>query len=169
MSTAAGPATRLSWRHVVTLVAAVEAVATAAWLIPASVHIVSWSESGPERVALFAPLTRLRWLVAVGLILALALAALSRKAGLAARLAAMAAPLCLLWLWVVPYLPWLPDRVPLLLVLAGPIRWVVAGVALAGALRDWSASDRVDPRRAADARSNDPCSSRALLSICFSA
>jgi len=73
MSTAAGPAARLSWRHVVTLVAAVEAVATAAWLVPASVHIVSWSESGPERVALFAPLARLRWLAAIGLLLALAL------------------------------------------------------------------------------------------------
>jgi hypothetical protein len=134
MSTAAGPAARPPWRHVVTLVAAVEAVAIAAWLIPASVHIVSWSESGPERVALFAPLTRLRWFVAIGLMVALALAALSRKAGLPAKLAAMAAPICLLWLWVVPYLPWLPDRVPLLLVLAGPIRWVIAGVALAGAL-----------------------------------
>ena len=133
MSTAAGPATRLSGRHVVTLVAAVEAVATAAWLVPASVHIVSWSESGPERVALFAPLARLSWLAAIGLLLALTLTASSRKAGLA-RLAARAAPLCLLWLWIVPYLPWLPDRVPLLLVLAGPIRWVVAGVALAGAL-----------------------------------
>ncbi len=74
------------------------------------------------------------WLVAIGVILALALAVVSRKAGLLARLAAMAAPLALLWLWVVPYLPWLPDRMPLLLVLAGPIRWVVAGVALAGAL-----------------------------------
>ena len=82
MSTAAGPATRLSWRHVVTLVAAVEGVAIAAWLVPASVHIVSWPESGPERVALFAPLTRLRWLVAIGVILALALAVVSRKAGL---------------------------------------------------------------------------------------
>ena len=38
-----------------------------------------------------------------------------------------------LWLWVaLPAL--LPDRMPLLLVLAGPIRWVVAGVALAAAL-----------------------------------
>ena len=134
MSTAAGPDTRLSWRHLATLVAAVEGVAMAAWLIPASVHIVSWSESGPERVALFAPLARFPWFVAVGLILAVALAALSLKAGLTARFAALAAPFCLLWLWVVPYLPWLPDRVPLLLVLAGPIRWVVAGVALAGAL-----------------------------------
>ncbi len=134
MSATPGEATRQSWRQVVTLVAAVEGVAIAAWLIPASVHIVRWSESGPERVALFAPWPRLLWLVGIGVILALALAVLSRRGGLPARLAAITAPLALLWLWVVPYLPWLPDRMPLLLVLAGPIRWVVAGVALAGAL-----------------------------------
>lgn len=40
------------------------------------------------------------------------------------------APLLLLWTWVVPYLPVLPDRMPLLLVLAGPARWAVAGAAL---------------------------------------
>ena len=53
----------------------------------------------------------------------------------------------LLWLWVVPYLPWLPTEVPLLLLLAGPLRWVVAGFALVGCavvavetgqLRSWS-------------------------------
>ena len=41
-------------------------------------------------------------------------------------------PLMLLWLWVVPYLPWLPDSVPLLLVFGGRMRWVVAGVAAFG-------------------------------------
>ena len=43
-----------------------------------------------------------------------------------ARVASSAAPLWLFWLWTVPYLPWLPDRLPLLLVLAGPVRWVIA-------------------------------------------
>jgi len=41
--------------------------------------------------------------------------------------------LSLLWLWIVPYLPWLPDRIPLLLVLAGPIRWAIAVSAAAAA------------------------------------
>lgn len=135
MRTTAGPTTRRSWRHVVTLAAAVEAVATAAWLIPASVHVVSWSASGPARVALFAPRARLVWLVAVGLLLALALAAWSRSAGLRERVAAAAAPFCLLWLWGVPYLPWIPDRVPMLLVLAGPVRWIIVGLAVAAATR----------------------------------
>jgi hypothetical protein len=37
-------------------------------------------------------------------------------------------PSCLvLLLCLVPYLPWLPDRVPVLLVLAGPIKWIVIG------------------------------------------
>ena len=40
----------------------------------------------------------------------------------------------MLGLWAVPYLPWLPDRVPLVLVLAGPIRWVIAAAAMFGAL-----------------------------------
>jgi len=120
---------------VAVLVAAAEAVAVAAWLVPASVHIVSWPESGPERVALFAAPSRLIGAAATGLVLALALAAWSRKAGLTVRLAVIFAPMCLLWLWVVPYLPWLPDRVPLLLVLAGPIRWAIVAVAVAGALR----------------------------------
>jgi hypothetical protein len=39
----------------------------------------------------------------------------------------------LLGLWAVPFLPWLPDRVPLVLVLAGPIRWIVAATAMLGA------------------------------------
>lgn len=122
-------------QQVVTIVAAVEAVAVAAWLVPASVHIVSWSASGPVRIALLASRSRLVWLVAAGVILVLALVAWSRTAGLTPRLAARAAPLCLLWLWVVPYLPWLPDHVPLLLVLSGPVRWIVAGIAVAGAAR----------------------------------
>ena len=43
--------------------------------------------------------------------------------------------LCLLWLWALPFLPWLPDRFPLLLVFAGPTRWIVAAIAIAGVAR----------------------------------
>src|SRR5439155_17576186 len=48
------------------------------------------------------------------------------------RIAAATAPLALLWAWVVQDAPWLPDRLPLLLVLAGPLRWAVAPAAIAG-------------------------------------
>src|SRR4029453_4904911 len=49
-------------------------------------------------------------------------------------------PLCALGLLAVPYVPWLPDRVPLLRALAGPARdvlwivvfWLVAGPPLVG-------------------------------------
>ena len=51
-----------------------------------------------------------------------------------ASLALVAAPLNLLWLWTVPYWPWLGDRLPLLLVLAGPLRWGVAALAIGGAV-----------------------------------
>jgi hypothetical protein len=55
-----------------------------------------------------------------------------KRAGVVARAASVLAPLSLFWMWALPYLPWLPDRIPLLLVLAGPIRWGVAGVAAVG-------------------------------------
>lgn len=56
--------------------------------------------------------------------------ALARFAGAApARSVSTAAPLALLGLWVVPLLPVLADRWPMLLLLAGPLRWVVAVVA----------------------------------------
>jgi hypothetical protein len=135
MSMAGHQAARWSWRQAAALVAAVEAIAVAVWLIPASVVIVNWSAAGPQRVALFAPRATLVWLVAVGLLGALALAAWSRRTGRMTSVAGAATPFCLLWTWAVPYLPWLPDRVPLLLVLAGPIRWVVGGIALAAAVQ----------------------------------
>ncbi len=123
------------------------AVAVAAWLIPASVHIVEWTADGPHRLGLFASRGRLIALVAAGLVAAALL--LRRRGGRVAY-----AWLALLWLWVVPFLPWLPDRFPLLLVLAGPLRWVVAAVAVAGIV--WSSASKRDsepwvvpsPRRA---------------------
>lgn len=105
------------------------AVAVAIWLIPASVHIVDWTGDGPHRLGLFASRARL-----VGLLTGAAAGAgaLWFVGGL--RSGALGW-LCLLLLWTVPFLPWIPDRFPLLLVLAGPLRWVVAAVALAGAAR----------------------------------
>ena len=131
MIPAALPA-RVSWRHVVGITTGLEGLAVAVWLVPASVYIVNWSASRPSRVALLAPRTRLVWLVAATLAVSAVLIAWSRRAGVGARLSSAVAPVCLLWLWSVPYLPWLPDRVPLVLVLGGPIRWVIAAAALLG-------------------------------------
>src|SRR5687768_18296657 len=104
------------------------AAAVAAWLIPASVHIVRWTDEGPQRLALFASRNSLVALIVLGVVAA----AVLWRAG---RLQSGAfAWLCLLWLWAVPYLPWIPDRFPLLLVLAGPLRWLVAAVATYGAI-----------------------------------
>jgi hypothetical protein len=112
------------------------AVAAAIWLAPASIHIVSWLPAGPVRVALLAPLSRLWWALGLTLVvmgLAAALARARDRAGVRA-LGRVVAPLGLLLLWIVPFLPWLPDRTPLLLALAGPLRWVIAGWAIAGTL-----------------------------------
>jgi hypothetical protein len=121
------------WRHAATILVAVEGLAVALWLIPASVHIVGWPASGPDRVALFGSRAAMFGLGAAGAVVAFALIAWGRRAGNIAWVAAVAAPFALLWLWVVPYLPWLPDRFPLLLVLAGPVRWIVAAIAVIAA------------------------------------
>jgi hypothetical protein len=120
------PADRLSWSHAVVIVAGFEAAAVALWLIPASLHIVDWPATGPSRVAFFASRARLITFAAVALGAA-ALAVFGSRGR--ARVAKAAAPLLMLWLWAVPYLPWLPDRLPMLLILSGPMRWVVAAVA----------------------------------------
>ncbi len=103
------------------------ALALAVWLLPASIHIVSWPASGPVRLALLAPAWQLLVAVAIAVVLAGGLVV----GGWGSRAARIAGPLSLLWLWTIPYLPWIPDRAPLLLVLAGPIRWVILAVALA--------------------------------------
>ena len=109
------------------------AVGAVAWLVPASQYVVSWRDGAPGRVALVAPLSRLAWAVLAGVALAGASAWWWRRSGRPlATLARLLAPLLLLWLWVVPYLPWLPAEVPLLLLLAGPLRWLVAGLAVVG-------------------------------------
>jgi hypothetical protein len=121
---------------------AVTAVASAIWLIPASVHIAGWSASGPVRIAFLAPISRL-WLAFVIAALAVAgLAALGWRRegyleGYLDDLSRRLLPLAWLFLWLVPYVPWLPDRAPLLLLFAGPLRWVIAAVALVGVAGSW--------------------------------
>ena len=107
----------------------------AVWLLPASNHIVSWRDGAAGRVALVAPLSWLGWAVLGGVCLTAAAGWWWHRSGRRLdTLARLLAPLLLLWLWVVPYLPWLPAHVPLVLLLAGPMRWIVAGLALAGCI-----------------------------------
>jgi hypothetical protein len=119
-------AARSRWSDRFLLLAAIEAVAVAWWLRTASVHIVGWPSSGPLRLALLAPTWQMLVSLAVGLVVAGGLM-VSGRAGAASR---VLRPLLILWAFAIPYLPWLPDRLPLLLVLAGPIRWVLAAIAL---------------------------------------
>jgi hypothetical protein len=112
--------------------------AVAVWLLPASIEIVTWNDAGPGRVALLAPLIRL-WLPFGGAVAATAAALFARphSSGQWSARARLVAPLSILWLWALPYAPWVPDRVPVLLVLAGPIRGLVAAIAVAGVLTAW--------------------------------
>src|SRR5262245_3370823 len=116
------------------LAAAAAAVAVAIWLVPASVHIVDWTASGPVRVALVAPVTRLWFGAGASAVAFAAIAFLWTRSGRAlAELARVVSPLALLFLLLIPYLPWVADRAPLLLVLAGPVRWGVVALALGAA------------------------------------
>jgi hypothetical protein len=136
--TQAAPRDRPRWIDWLVVLLAIEAVATAGWLVPASIHIVEWPASGPVRLALLLPAWELLAVGALALAVALVLVARGTRAS-------RWAPLLLLWLWVVPYLPWLPDRLPLLLVLAGPARWMIAAIAaaqLASRTAIWSTVSR---------------------------
>jgi hypothetical protein len=143
---------RQSWRHAAVIVAGFEAVAVALWLVSASIHIVDWPAAGPARVAFFQSRTALVVLAVAAL--GASAVAIARSRG-RARVAAAAARLSILWLWSLPYWPWLPERLPLLMILGGPLRWIVAAVAVGGAvaatsppltLQPWIA--RADARRA---------------------
>jgi hypothetical protein len=126
------PQGRRTWRDVVAVGSATEALAVALWLWPASVHIVQWPPEGPVRLALLNPMWQLGAWLAAGLVAAAMKLLFVRRVDLAWAMA----PMSLLWLCAVPYLPWLPDRLPLLLLLAGPVRWGIAAAALgATALR----------------------------------
>src|SRR4051812_20615229 len=104
---AAAIATRATWRDRLVLLAGIEAIASALWLWPASIHIVSWLSSGPERLALLLPAWELLAWLGAGAVLTIVLALASSRRTVAAARAAR--PLLLLWILWVPYLPWLPD------------------------------------------------------------
>jgi hypothetical protein len=153
--TAAATAARPPLRHAVVTIGAIGAIAAAIWLIPASVQIVSWPTAGPVRVGLLAPLARLEWIAAAAVVIATLLVGWGWTTGRLVSMAAMLAPLWLLWLWTVPYLPWVADRIPMLLILAGPVRWIVAAIAVISAVglheraREWLQGDSLRVSRRA--------------------
>jgi hypothetical protein len=125
----------LSPRQAVAVTAGCLALAVAVWLIPASIHVVQWGAPGPSRVALFASRAWLLVLVLSALAASALVLAWGRRGARGLLSAGIASDICLLWLWALPYLPWLPDRLPVLLILAGPARWAVVVVAALAVLR----------------------------------
>src|SRR5215831_19059110 len=130
-------------RDVITIFVSCFAVATAFWLLPASVQIVDWTAAGPSRVALLAPVRTL-WLALITAFAGATLLMLSCARLHIARRAVVRtiAPLSLLWTWTLPYLPWLPDHAPALLLFAGATRWFVPMAALCGMLIAWPHQNR---------------------------
>ena len=116
------------------------AAALATWLVPASVHVVAWEDGTPTRIGLVPSPLVLAALVGMAVLAFL----LIRRVPVPRfhMVSCVCAPLMLLFLWALPYLPWLPDRFPLMLILAGPVRWLVLGFAVLGCLL--SALTRVD-------------------------
>jgi hypothetical protein len=102
------------------------------WLIPSSIDIIAWSRGGIDRFAILAPLYALWPALAASAVLAAAVWwAGARTEAARGHRAFVLAPAAALWLWTVPFLPWLPSRFPLLLILAGPVRWAVPAAVLA--------------------------------------
>lgn len=126
--------TATSLGHGLNIFSGFEALAVAVWLVPASQHVVRWPASGPERIAHFSSLANGVMLAAAAGATAGMLVGWARRNNQLPRLASMVAPLGLFWLWAVPYLPWLPDRLPLLLILSGPLRWFIAAAAVLAAV-----------------------------------
>ena len=122
------------------LLVALVAAALATWLVPASVHIVAWEDGTPARIALIQSPLLLAALVGMAV---LAFLLISRTPVPRFQIVSrVCAPLMLLILWALPYLPWLSDQFPLVLILAGPVRWLVLGFAALGCVL--SALTRMD-------------------------
>ncbi|HMJ87333.1 MAG TPA: hypothetical protein VK504_29345 [Vicinamibacterales bacterium] len=103
-----------AWRWLTALVI----TAAALWCTRGLLDIVTGSAGDVIRVAMLPPW----WLLAI-------LVAVLGAAGVAAIRAGadpdIALPLCALGVLVLPYLPWLPDRLPVLRAAAGPARYLV--------------------------------------------
>ena len=122
-------------RSGVVIVLALGAATAALWLLPASQHVIAWPRSGLHRVAVLAPLSRL-WLVGASIAaLAAGLVVITRARGRPMTdVAWVLAPLNIFWVWTFPYWPWVGERLPLGLLLAGPLRWAFAALAIGAAV-----------------------------------
>ena len=96
--------------------------------------LVNFGTSGGRRVIFVPSIVALvlALLVAVGVVGLLTIIA-RRASGSSADATRASAPLNLFWLCVIPFLPGLADQVPLVLLLAGPVRWVI-GITAVGAV-----------------------------------
>lgn len=128
MAEVSSPSRGAVWRAT-GLVAAMAAAAIAAH---ARVVIVDWDTGGARRLAVFtAGAAPWAWAVGLAGVAAGVTWAARTWAGLTrAEILRAGTPLGLLALWLVPALPALPERWPMLLLLGGPLRWVVALVAV---------------------------------------
>lgn len=119
--------------------AALCAAAAAFW--SASVFITGWHGQIAERVAVF-PSARVAWTAIVAaLVLFTAVAWTLRNAARMARPFESLWPVMALGLLGLPFLPRLGDALPLLNVLAGPLRWAVLGLVTAACA--WPLGERV--------------------------
>jgi hypothetical protein len=117
------------------------AAGIALWFTRSSIDLIGTPE-GPVRVAMLSSLPELAGLILLGA--AVCLVAHRRVPAEAFW------PLFPLLLLGVPYLPWLPDAVPALLLLAGPARWAFWGIAIAQCF--WAARQTDEGRRASESR-----------------
>src|SRR5690349_3156907 len=115
-------------RFPLTLLAHSVVAGLALWLTGGSFELVIRSREA-VRVAMLPPVWMLPLLAAgAGLVLAVLYQLMVRARATAADTLDAFRPLLAMALLAVPYLPWLPDRVPVLRVLGGPARlllWVV--------------------------------------------
>ncbi len=129
LSNSSGPSGRL--RAVAVLLLTGLGVAVSLWLQPSSVHLVEWGAERPQVVLLLPALWKLIGACALVVIIGTVLY-LRADCSRVRRLAYLFAPCLLLWLLVLPYVPGVLSVCPLLIVLAGPLKYVVFVVACAG-------------------------------------
>ena len=114
------------------LALACAATALAIWLVPASVHVVGWDGDQVSMLSLLPPVSRLGLILGVTVAVGVVLGVVVHRRERLPQLARIVAPLTLLFFWVLPFLPVIPEHLPLLLVLGGPVRWVMAALACLG-------------------------------------
>ncbi len=147
----------MSARRNVSSVAIVSLIAgLALWCSRASLGLIN-GPSHPIRVAMLPPVVELGGLACLGVVIGLGSASLLRRRAAtrrgprdASQATAIVLPLAAASLLVLPYLPVLPDWLPVLNVLAGPGKWLLWGLLAAEVV--WSAVARLRSPRADGAR-----------------